>query len=304
MSERVIEIGGPGGQILAWLIAVAFVPAVALSVFLFRALVLANDKETIAGVFFVSALMTGFLGYGSHRFWNDVTSLSVLGDGTWSMRNHYGVVIRTLPGHTRREIEVWTETTSDYDPDRTSASHWQEGSTTHLFVRASNGQAFELAGEIAQMLGYERGACGATASDLTWPGHEYGPTGPLCDGMDARAVRYVTGEVVFVKSEDEAWWYPARISGVRDGEVAIDWTDRSRTWVVHANVRKDLLGNGDEAQCRWKSDGRYYNCKVETRVLESLRVMYEDDTTELTTIFQVRISDAAVQPRGTTVLSR
>jgi hypothetical protein len=97
------------------------------------------------------------------------------------------------------------------------------------------------------------------------------------------------GELVMAQWSADDYWYPARIEKIAGNSFVIKHLDGTEDTVSADKLAKDSLQEGDRVAVDWKREGRYYSGKILSREGDALRIQYDDEDEENTTIASVRI---------------
>jgi hypothetical protein len=90
----------------------------------------------------------------------------------------------------------------------------------------------------------------------------------------------------------DGYWYPATIVSInKDGDIEIKYDDGDEE-VTDAEFLEDLVVEvGDYVECLSADDNSYYEAEVLEVQGDRVKVGYEDDTSEWTTITNLRVPD-------------
>jgi hypothetical protein len=115
------------------------------------------------------------------------------------------------------------------------------------------------------------------------------PSTPAPAPTDSKNDTWKVGELVMAQWSEDEYWYPARIEKIAGDRFEIKHLDGTAETVSADKLAKDSLQEGDRVAVDWKREGRYYAGKILSRQGDALRVRYDDDDEENTTIAAVRI---------------
>jgi hypothetical protein len=128
---------------------------------------------------------------------------------------------------------------------------------------------------------------------------------PATESGDTQAATAVmndtwkVGELVMAQWSRDGYWYPAKIENQVGDQFEIKHLDGTEDTVTADKLAKDSLQEGDRVSVDWQSKGRYYTGKILSRQGDSLRILYDDQDEEDTTIAAVRL-----WPQGEPVVER
>jgi hypothetical protein len=96
------------------------------------------------------------------------------------------------------------------------------------------------------------------------------------------------GDRAFAYWEADEYYYPATITDIEEDEIHIRY-DSGEEEVTNADYLEDLTVEvGEEVECASAEDGEYYSAWIAEVTGEQVRVTYEDDTEETTTMSNIR----------------
>jgi hypothetical protein len=96
------------------------------------------------------------------------------------------------------------------------------------------------------------------------------------------------GELVMAQWSRDRYWYPARIEEQVGDQFEIRHLDGTEDTVTADKLAKDSLQEGDRVSVDWQRKGRYFWGKVVSRQGDKLRILYDEQGEEDTTIAAVR----------------
>ena len=101
--------------------------------------------------------------------------------------------------------------------------------------------------------------------------------------------RWKVGDHCLAKWSGDGYWYPGRVSRIRDGLYFVRYDDGDSEWRFEKYIREEKLKPGDVVFGRWKSGRRYYRGRITMRKGDSIHIEYDDGDKEWTTISRVRV---------------
>jgi hypothetical protein len=96
-------------------------------------------------------------------------------------------------------------------------------------------------------------------------------------------------ELVMAQWSKDGYWYPARIEKQVGDQFEVRHLDGTEDTVSADKLAKDSLQEGDRVSVDFQSKGRYYAGKIVSRQGDKLRILYDDEDEEVTTIAAVRL---------------
>lgn len=114
------------------------------------------------------------------------------------------------------------------------------------------------------------------------------PSNPAPPPTDAKNDTWKVGELVMAQWSRDRYWYPARIEKQAGEQFEIRHLDGTEDTVTADKLAKDSLQEGDRVSVDWQRKGRYYWGKVASRQGDKLRILYDEQGEEDTTIAAVR----------------
>ncbi len=101
--------------------------------------------------------------------------------------------------------------------------------------------------------------------------------------------KWKVGAPCLAKWSGDGYWYPGRVSRVKDGLYFIRYDDGDSEWRFEKYIRKEKLKPGDVVFGRWRSGNRFYRGKIKARKGNKIFIHYDDGDKEWTTISMVRV---------------
>jgi hypothetical protein len=101
--------------------------------------------------------------------------------------------------------------------------------------------------------------------------------------------KWKVGDPCLVKWSGDGYWYPGRVSQVKDGLYFIRYDDGDSEWRFEKYIREEKLKPGDVVFGRWRSGNRYYRGRITARKGSDIFIHYDDGDEEWTTISRVRV---------------
>jgi hypothetical protein len=115
------------------------------------------------------------------------------------------------------------------------------------------------------------------------------PSNPAPSPTEENNDTWKVGELVMAQWSEDGYWYPARIEKLAGDQFGVKHLDGTEETVSAEKLAKDTLQQGDRVSVDWKREGHYYTGKILSREGDSLRILYDDQEEESTTIAAVRI---------------
>jgi hypothetical protein len=100
---------------------------------------------------------------------------------------------------------------------------------------------------------------------------------------------WTVGDKVFAYWEDEGYWYPAEITDIADDGIHIRYGDDSEEVTDENYLDEFSVDVGDAVENQSAEDDLFYEAEVLEVNGERVKVKYEDDSTEWTTLASLRI---------------
>jgi hypothetical protein len=101
--------------------------------------------------------------------------------------------------------------------------------------------------------------------------------------------KWKVGDPCLVKWSGDGYWYPGRVSQVKDGLYFIRYDDGDSEWRFEKYIREERLKPGDVVFGRWRSGNRYYRGRITERKGSNIFIHYDDGDKEWTKISMVRV---------------
>jgi hypothetical protein len=97
------------------------------------------------------------------------------------------------------------------------------------------------------------------------------------------------GTQVFAQWKADGYWYPAKLEGKQDGQYDVLYYDGVRERLPASHVADWNVTVGDVVEADWLSRGGYWRAEITSRNGQRIRLRYEDNSWDDTTIPKLRV---------------